>query len=521
MVPSSSLNETDMDIVVGSGPSGLAVTLALLARGRAVTMIDGGKVLESAAQKRQLAMAAQAPGDWSQQQIDIWQAGQFSSPPGQVRRYGSDFAQVPINDNLDKPPDWFGLRASQAVGGLSNIWGGAVLPSRQADITDWPISTDELAPHYKAVADVLPISGRSDRLDTLFPAYSMAAKTPLTPGPQGRRLLDRLDRMGDRLGRGGVHVGQARQAVADDCRYCGMCLHGCPWDQIFSASHGLNDLKKNPDFSHLPGRIATGFSQTSKGVQLRLKDGSTLQGDRVFLAAGVLQTAQIVLASQPDRQRGLTLLDSQHFFLPLLHRWRPDGRPQTDPHHTLAEVFIEMDDPAVSPFLTHTQIYGWNEFYAREMIAKHGKKLPGSAPLLRALSRRLMVAQTFLHSDHCAQMGLRLSPNGEKLSATLHENPETARVMAAAKNKLAKSLGPAGLIALKFASRAAEPGSSFHTGGSLPMSTTPTHLQTDPRGRLYGSNRVHVVDASVLPSIPATTITFSVMANAHRIGALS
>jgi hypothetical protein len=30
--------------------------------------------------------------------------------------------------------------------------------------------------------------------------------------------------------------------------------------------------------------------------------------------------------------------------------------------------------------------------------------------------------------------------------------------------------------------------------------------------------RVHAVDATVLPSIPATTITFSAMANAFRIG---
>jgi choline dehydrogenase-like flavoprotein len=31
-------------------------------------------------------------------------------------------------------------------------------------------------------------------------------------------------------------------------------------------------------------------------------------------------------------------------------------------------------------------------------------------------------------------------------------------------------------------------------------------------------HRVHVVDASVLPSVPATTITYTIMANAHRIG---
>ena len=40
----------------------------------------------------------------------------------------------------------------------------------------------------------------------------------------------------------------------------------------------------------------------------------------------------------------------------------------------------------------------------------------------------------------------------------------------------------------------------------------------DLLGRLSGWQRVHAVDATVFPSLPATTITLSVMANAHRIG---
>jgi choline dehydrogenase-like flavoprotein len=36
-------------------------------------------------------------------------------------------------------------------------------------------------------------------------------------------------------------------------------------------------------------------------------------------------------------------------------------------------------------------------------------------------------------------------------------------------------------------------------------------------GRPVGFERVSAVDAAVLPSIPATTITLTVMANAHRI----
>lgn len=510
-----------MDIVVGSGPSGLAVTLALLSRGRQVTMVDGGEMLEPDAAARQAAMAAHAPDSWTQQMIDDWQTPQFSSNSGLVQRYGSNFAQIPPTESQQLQASWFALRASHAVGGLSNVWGAAVLPSRQADIETWPVSIGDLEPHYRAITDAMPMAGRPDRLEQLFPAVAMGGRAELTPGPQGRRLLERLDWIADTLARGGIHVGQARQAVAAGCKYCGMCLHGCPWNMIFSTRHSLDNLKKNHNFTHSPGRIVTRFSETARRVHVDLNDGTTLKADRLFLAAGVLETAQIVLASHSDPEQSLTLRDSQHFFLPLLHQWKPDGNPETDPHHTMAEAFVEIDDPAVSPFLTHTQIYGWNEFYAREMIARYARRLPGSTPLLRAISRRLMVAQTFLHSDHSAHIGLSLSANGTLLSAMLHENPDTLGVATAAKNKLAKSFGQAGLVALKFASRLEPPGSSFHTGGTLPMSNTPKILQTDTNGRLHGLNRVHVVDASVLPSIPATTITFTVMANAHRIGSVS
>jgi choline dehydrogenase-like flavoprotein len=53
------------------------------------------------------------------------------------------------------------------------------------------------------------------------------------------------------------------------------------------------------------------------------------------------------------------------------------------------------------------------------------------------------------------------------------------------------------------------------------MKTDPGPLDTDTLGRLPSTDRVHLVDASVLPSVPATSITFTVMANAHRIASLA
>ena len=51
------------------------------------------------------------------------------------------------------------------------------------------------------------------------------------------------------------------------------------------------------------------------------------------------------------------------------------------------------------------------------------------------------------------------------------------------------------------------------------MRESPGQWQTDVYGRPGGRGRMFVVDAAVFPSLPATTIALTIMANAHRIGA--
>ena len=60
-------------------------------------------------------------------------------------------------------------------------------------------------------------------------------------------------------------------------------------------------------------------------------------------------------------------------------------------------------------------------------------------------------------------------------------------------------------------------GHSQHFGGSLPMSKIKSHNRTDFMGRPFNMKNVHVVDSTILPSIPATPTTFVCMANAVRI----
>jgi hypothetical protein len=46
-------------------------------------------------------------------------------------------------------------------------------------------------------------------------------------------------------------------------------------------------------------------------------------------------------------------------------------------------------------------------------------------------------------------------------------------------------------------------------------------LDSDCLGRPFGWRRIHAIDASVVPSIPGTTLAFPVIANAVRIAELA
>ena len=52
------------------------------------------------------------------------------------------------------------------------------------------------------------------------------------------------------------------------------------------------------------------------------------------------------------------------------------------------------------------------------------------------------------------------------------------------------------------------------------MSEDDLELTVDPTCRLRGAKRVYVADGSVLPHLPAKSLTLTLMANAERVGTL-
>jgi choline dehydrogenase-like flavoprotein len=420
---------------------------------------------------------------------------------------------------------------SLARGGLSNVWGASVLPFAASDIDDWPINMIDLRPHYEAVSRMLDISSRpGGTLETLFPNYGQVCER-LIPGMQTGKLLSDLESKSLQLQDEGIYFGHSRIALnrssgaESECIRCAQCLLGCPRRLIFNASGILQQLQTDSNFQYRNNIVVQKLEQAEGRVVIHAldrKDGSTLQFEarRVFLGAGVLPTARILLDSLGAYDQVITARDSEYFLFPLL-RYRNTSKVTTEELYTLSQAFIEIANRQVSERGVHLQVYSYSEAIRSGVQDQLGPLYGLFKPVIENQLGRMLLVQGFLHSDVSPTLDITLVRNGmdepAKLNIQGRCSDESQQLVKRVCKFLFKNRSLLRAIPLTPLLQVANPGRSFHIGGTFPMKTKPGKFETDRLGALHGFQGVYIIDASTFPSVPASTITFSVMANAHRI----
>jgi choline dehydrogenase-like flavoprotein len=519
-------------IVIGSGPAGIAAAWALAEGGHEVTILDAGETRSEALARKYAPLSTSQPREWDPELVEAlrqeFRVNRDEMPPKPV--LGSLHPYAPADPSAPAAGSGVGLTPSLGRGGLSAVWGAAVLPYRESDLNGWPLRLADLAPFYESVLRFLPLAGRRDRLVAEFPLYAPGFQD-LRPTPQIRSLLDDLERGAPALARAGISAGRARVAVRTSdaaegraCQYTGLCLHGCPLGAIWSGEQALAELRARWGVRYLPGRYVERLSETADGVEVRFrsKDGlDSVRAERVFVGGGVLPTTRLLLHSLDAVGQPVELRDSQYYTFALL-RARGSRVMVEEQGNTLAQAFIELNDPDDSRRAAHVQVYGYSDLMLREVAAT--LRLPPrlvERALQPALSR-LLFCQGYLHSDRSRT--IRAELRGSAPEAPLDLVPggsaETVeRRVRAVLDRLRAAARPLRAVPLRHLLQVWDPGRGIHVGGSFPMSAEPVGLQSDLLGRPAGLRRIHLVDSSVFPSVPPTTITYTVMANAQRIAA--
>ncbi len=517
-----STTREDGFIIIGSGPSAVAACSALLERGIGVTMVDAGLRPDTKSQALQMRIGATGQDEWKVSDVAEWRyKPQAKSTIGLKSWFGSlypydipDFVKINGSDT--------GFRASFAHGGFSNVWGATILPYSERELRGFPLVTADLEKHWSAVLKLLPFSATKDSLMDRYPLYSEIG-LPLDLSITTLSLLSRLSRRQAALKRRGIEFGQARLAVraspdrksSEGCVYCGRCLDGCPYDFIWSSVSTIRSFADRPNFRHLEGFVVESIREFSDGVHVVGRDlGGQLRrvtGTRALIAAGTVGSARILLKSGLVGDT-LTLRDSQTVFAPFV--WA--GPRQHPPQRTvtLAEVFMSLDDRSVSDHSVQIQVYPSND----GLVERAQSEIPTLAAMFKKMGRmfdQVLPVVIYLHSEDSNSAVIR--ERGDVLLIEELQNPRREKVLSALWKRLLPPLARVGFFGFPPLAAVATVGEGFHTGASLPMSANPGPGVSDLLGRPFGCQRIHVVDASILSQIPAGPITFSVMANAHRI----
>ncbi len=511
-------------VVIGSGPAGISCCWPLVEAGRRVLLIDpGGSANEPAAGRPHLAevRAGHAQkADWLlgpelralKPSIHPTPKLRFAAPPNFVSDYIDALAISTRN---------FVVAGSLAPGGLSNVWGSVASTFNDADLAGMPISACDLEPSYRAVAQRIGINGTLDDDMAAFHG-DVPVQPPLAIGELAQRLLARYRRK--RNDAADLRLGLSRNAVlsvAQDgrgaCELDGFCMWGCWRGSIYNSAHELRALAALPNFSYAPGCLVEDIQPRSDGFTVSGRDPRS--GARVSHSAPTVVIAAGTIAST-------------RLVLPMLGRLGERRRLLTNPGYTFALLLPgAIGRSSVANQFAMTQLsfalglrrhgaLSMGSLYAAEClnVVDIAEQMPltlrGGIALSRALAPAMLVGLGFfdgIWSDN----GIAVEP-GDGHPRVAVDGGWTAAfpaLLTETQTRLRQGFARLGALLLPRSFKPMPPGADFHYAGTLSMGD----LLTEDC-EVKGHSGLYVVDGAAFGRLPAKHFTFSVMANADRVG---
>jgi choline dehydrogenase-like flavoprotein len=555
-------------IIIGSGPAGSIAAAELARAGWSVTVLERGRNLRPGfGQVPSSALGTLYSSDevkgsrhfgfphplleplTGRTQAEA-QAGAERSVQGLHVSLGAAVGGTSLHYNAKFPRFW-----KQDFTQLSDLG-----PVADAQVADWPIRYEDLAPYYDEVERTIGVQGDISQM----PAQTLlqsprSGQFVMPPNPTG--YAARL------LARGAQNVGwnpypypaAVNSRVFDGrpaCNSCGLCSSfGCPINARGDAVVTyLNPAVRTGRVRVIERALVYRIHTTADGrraTEVRYYDHEGrdrgLSADKILVAGSPVQTARLLLLSansaHPD---GLGNASGQVGRNMMFHFFTQGGAFfERDVQSLRAQsTTVEVDD-LVGPF-TGPEVRALGVPYIKGGLIQVGTGLPllqeayfyaglgipygrSHKNAMRLSMARQRIAGIQFVGEDLPQAGNRVdldpgvrdyrglpvarvtwSPHAHERASALFTAPRLEAMLLAAPGAIGAVVTPNPLLT-------DNPSLTAHHAGTARMGSDPASSVCDRLGRLHDCSNVHVVDASLFPTFPGFNPTLTILANSLRI----
>lgn len=471
-------------IVIGSGAASAGCILGLLDRGETeITVLDTGYEIEVDLENEIDHLKTLTEKEFVAEVWSKYYRNNRNKELVDKLTWGSSFV-------YDGSQEFSGLvntgfKGSFAMGGLSRAWGTAIQRYRNEELQEWPIKLSELEPYYNSIEKIIPSTNNSKK----------KIKT--------QRYINKIFYNTKPFKKNKIDVFDATIALAaDECTYCGQCLTGCYLDLLFSTKQIFKKLISEKRIHYIQKSKVLKINQTNGGTFEVICENNTFKARNVFLGAGCLHTTQIVTASMPTDEP-ILIEETAYILIPVFSLF---FRKDKDNYHAASQKFLRYQD-------IHIQVYGYSPYIKHELQGKIPHWFPFKNFISEVLARHFLILQVFFNSKDSYKIEI-LKSSSEKLKLGAISERNTLKIKKKSLIKaLFRSFLSRGAIVLSPFTIQAKVGRSFHFGGTFPMGKC-----VDKFGSFPNKKGLFLIDSSVFPNIPGSTILLTIMANAMRIG---
>ena len=510
-------------IVVGSGAAGTFVALGL--SGAKTVVIDAGlRFGESTAlqgnlydlRKRQ-SLFAETVG--TRFESLGWIDGPELSPKVKSPLMRPVFARPPSAPGI-LSADFVPL-LSYAAGGLANVWGAQVYRFDDADLRGFPLRAADLNSFYDEITAHIGISGTEDDL-ARFHGSARGLQPPLELSAVGREILDRYSRHAKHFQRKGIYLGHPRLAVLTRdhgdrraCDYDNLEFFRPRLPAIFSPAFTLEDLVRRGEIEYRPGYLVETYREFKDAIEVcarPLEGGErrVFRARKLILCLGALNTARLVLHANSDITSRLPLVETPYRYAPLVSL-RRIGMP-LEKRSFYAQLNLFYVGP-LWPEPLVGMIYVVDGLLRSDLLFNFPLSVRGCLAAGKYLLPAMALLQLYYPGEPHPSNTLGIDATGNLILR--YGAPPVGGV----ESHILRVLRRMGYWSSRRFVRIPKPGASVHYGGPLPMRECPERrYETNRNGLLTGTKAVYVGDAAAFPRLPAKNLTFTIMANALRIG---